>query len=155
MVYVTCGTEYLCQPFAACDDEADWERRRELRLDLMRMARRQWALIVAHTPERAEAMYGMLPVDMYLTSIISADDCTALGIDPNLRADQIPMSRIDVIMSTTNGSVRLHLDPNALYSVQSTAEVGLWAGGTFSAHLGVRKLRHEFRKKSKKRARRR
>ena len=92
----------------------------------------------------------MLPQDMYLTSLFSRRDLAAVGIDVTDRRQQIPMSRIDVIISKSGRGVTIHYDPNALGSVQLTAEVGFWKDARFVAHLGRRQLKARFKKKKEK-----
>ena len=67
--------------------------------------------------------------------------------------DDIPMARLDVIVSVSGRAVRIHLDPNAPGSVQATGEVGSWRGGKFTAHgerREVKKVHADYASAKKK-----
>ena len=82
-------------------------------------------------------MYAIAPPDHRLSALMSAEDRAALrairaaeGDDAGLPSDagcpgsddDIPLSRIDCIVSVAGRAVRIHLDPNAPGSVQATGE---------------------------------
>ena len=160
MLYLTGGTAWLNAPFFGtgtppsnvsayshvCRDLEDLNYRTSLRRTLFKLALRQWGLLCDHCPEHVARMRNMIPRSCYLNAMLSKRDKEALGLDEENPRHLIACTRIDIIMSCDGRAVRVHLDPNALGSVQSTIEVGLWDGAVFKVHLGDRVLLEKFRK---------
>ena len=101
---------------------------------------RQWQILRdASSPERRRRLLAVLPRERWLSNLLSSEDRAALHEE--FGEEDIPFSRLDVIISVAGDAVAVHVDGNAPGSMQSTSVLGRYRGAAYTAFGGERKRR--------------